>query len=117
MLYVLADLGVAENIVTIIGVFAVFITIMVMQIAHATNDRKHLKEGESPMTQPMCQQVHQGWQQCVVILTEAVKANELRAADALRDLKIDMKEQNKLVIGSIQCLEKKVMNLSTNQGE
>jgi hypothetical protein len=109
MINVLAAFDTFENIAAIIGVCAVFITMFSIIYSHSTNDKKHLKEGEQPMTQPMCQQVHQGWQQCVVILTEAVKANELRAADALRDLKLDIKTQNSLVIGSIQCLEKKMM--------
>jgi hypothetical protein len=116
MFYVLATAN--ETIVTvasIIGVCAVFVTLFIIISNHANNDQKHLKEGETPMTLQMCDQVHKGWQQCVTILAAAVKSNEERATESVRELKKDISEQNKQVLASIHCLESKV--LTVRQGE
>lgn len=106
---VLAALDAAENVATILGVAAFLICIVVMIVAHAGNDKKHLKEGETPMTLPMCEQVHKGWQQCITILTEAVKSNETRSTESVKELKDDMHEQFKILFSRINCLEGKIV--------
>lgn len=98
-----------ETIAAIIGVCAVFATLFIIVNNHSSNDKKHLKEGEQPMTLPMCDQVHKGWQNCIKILSDAAEKNEERSAEAVRELKMDMNRQFEQVLASVRCLESKLL--------
>jgi len=102
-----------SSIIGICGILAVLFTII---YNHSTNDKKHLKEGNEPVLQASCMQIHAGSIQAMQMLSNSVRDSEQRATKSVDDLKEDMNRQFLQVLASIRCLESKLIAKKENNG-
>jgi len=109
----------AEIIITvsaIVGICGVLATLFYVIYNHATNDKKHLKEGDEPVLQASCMQIHAGSIQAMQMLSTSVRDSEQRATKSVDDLREDMNRQFVQVLASIRCLQEKLVTQKANNG-
>jgi hypothetical protein len=112
-------LATSETIITvssIIGICGILAVLFLIIYNHSTNDKKHLKEGDEPVMQASCLQIHAGSIQAMQMLSTSVRDSEQRAAKAVDDLKEDMNRQFIQVLTSIRCLQEKLIAQKANNG-